>query len=67
MPPVLIMSGLLCGSADWVNMGVNKSLGFILADEGYDVWMVNYRGTTWSKNHMTLDCKKDIKKFFNFR
>ncbi|KAF2887895.1 hypothetical protein ILUMI_18278, partial [Ignelater luminosus] len=65
-PPVLLFPALLCGSVEWVNMGTEKSFGFILADQGYDVWLANPRGTTWSRKHIRLDPDRNKKKFWNF-
>lgn len=58
------MHGILCSSADWVIMGPDKGLAFILADQGYDVWMGNARGNTWSKKHRSLSPAQD--KFWDF-
>ncbi|KAF2887085.1 hypothetical protein ILUMI_19088 [Ignelater luminosus] len=65
-PAVLVVPGVLGSSADWVNMGPERSLGFILADEGYDVWLANTRGTRWSRKHAWLDPDVDKKEYWTF-
>ncbi|KAG4969257.1 hypothetical protein JHK82_034966 [Glycine max] len=53
-PPVLLQHGLFCDAIVWVVNPPDESLGFILADNGYDVWLANVRGTKYSRGHISL-------------
>lgn len=53
-PPVLLLHGLFMGGDAWFMDSPNQSLGFILADHGFDVWVGNVRGTKWSHGHESL-------------
>ena len=57
-PPVYLQHGLLCSSACWVTSGP-RSLGFVLNDLGYDVWLGNFRGNAYGRKHTNLDPDKD--------
>ncbi|XP_075234702.1 lysosomal acid lipase/cholesteryl ester hydrolase-like [Lycorma delicatula] len=65
-PAVILQHGLLSSSAGWVLSGPKNGLGFALADEGYDVWMPNVRGNTYSKRHEFLNSVKEPPRFWNF-
>ncbi|KAL6431806.1 hypothetical protein ACFW04_007358 [Cataglyphis niger] len=62
--PVLLQHALLCSSADWVILGKGKALAYLLADQGYDVWLGNFRGNIYSRAHMSLS-PSDLT-FWNF-
>ncbi|CAH1402310.1 unnamed protein product [Nezara viridula] len=66
--PVLLQHGILCSSACWLVSEPDKGLGFILADSGYDVWIPNSRGNTYSRKHRSLnpDKEPDATKFWDF-
>lgn len=60
---VFLQHGLLSSSSDWVINFPPESLAYILADAGYDVWLGNVRGNTYS-SHVKYT-RKD-KKFWDF-
>ena len=67
--PVLFLHGILATDEMFVFVGKegkHKSLPYQMADTGeYDVWFINFRGNTFSRDHMWLnpDFEED---FWNF-
>ncbi|XP_075229963.1 lipase 3-like [Lycorma delicatula] len=62
--PVLLLHGFMSASDQWLLPGRSESLAFILADNGYDVWLGDQRGNVNSQAHNKYDV--DSKIFWDF-
>ncbi|XP_025991603.1 lipase 3 isoform X3 [Solenopsis invicta] len=51
---VFLEHAILCSSDAWVIYGPKKDLAFLLADQGYDVWVGNMRGNTYCRSHVNM-------------
>uniref|UniRef100_A0A0A9WV98 Lipase n=1 Tax=Lygus hesperus TaxID=30085 RepID=A0A0A9WV98_LYGHE len=59
--PLLLVNGILVQSETWlVQPKLDHNLGFVFADNGYDVWLGDQRGSMRSKGHVnrTIDKSK---------
>ncbi|XP_075739167.1 lipase member K-like [Rhipicephalus microplus] len=62
-PAVLVVHALAVSSADFVMNFPDQSLGFLLADAGYDVWLGNLRGNEYTSH---VRYKKFDRRFWRF-
>ena len=65
-PAIYFQHGILDSAYAWVMHYSDKSPAFVAARAGYDVWLNNSRGNTYSRRHSALDPDEDKEKFWNF-
>ncbi|MED6131808.1 hypothetical protein PIB30_013290 [Stylosanthes scabra] len=53
--PVILQHGVLIDGRTWLLNSPEQNLPLILADNGFDVWIANTRGTTFSRGHKKMD------------
>jgi len=63
--PVFIQHGLFGDAVAWV-LNTNKSLAFVLANAGYDVWLGNNRGNQFSRTNTKIDITTQTQQWFDF-
>ncbi|XP_053244622.1 lipase member M-like, partial [Podarcis raffonei] len=63
---ILLIHGLDLEGSDWIANTPHQSLGFILADAGYDVWIGNNRGNSWLRRHKNLTIEEEAFWDFSF-
>ncbi|KAL5280820.1 LIPA.2 family protein [Megaselia abdita] len=61
---VLIQHGFIASSESFLCNGAHVSLPYQVYQYGFDVWLGNFRGNTYSRNHSSL--KPDSRKFWDY-
>ncbi|GMR60071.1 hypothetical protein PMAYCL1PPCAC_30266, partial [Pristionchus mayeri] len=63
-PPFILAHGLGASAEHWLMNPPSSNPAFLLADAGFDVWLINFRGAKNSKKHVKF--KPDSSAFWNF-
>ncbi|XP_052121404.1 lipase 3-like isoform X2 [Frankliniella occidentalis] len=58
-PVVYLANQLFSSAAAYLILGKGKSIGFLLYDTGFDVWLGNFRGTNFSLTHQNMTSSDD--------
>lgn len=65
-PVVFMQHGLFDSANAWVQNTVEKSPAFIFAELGYDVWLGNNRGNSYSRKNTKINPDKEEEAFFTY-
>ena len=65
-PPILMQHGVIDSAFCWIVNYADVAPAFVAARAGYDVWLGNSRGNTYSRAHTKYDPDHDAKDFWNF-
>lgn len=52
---VFMQHGFIANSDNFVLHGPGQALAYMISDAGYDVWLGNFRGNTYSRRHVFLN------------
>lgn len=61
-----LMHGFISSSDFWLLSGSDNALAYVLSDAGYDVWLGNARGNSYSKKHNSILLGWLSPRFWNF-
>ena len=64
--PVLFQHGIFDSAYAWIMAHGDEAPAFMAAHAGYDVWLGNSRGNTFSHAHVSLDPGIDANEFWDF-
>lgn len=64
--PVFFQHGFIDSAMSWIVHQADLAPAFIAARQGYDVWLGNSRGNTFSQKHVSLDAFDQAAQYWDF-